>query len=41
MPKLSPVSYKELVNFFIEKKKLSARELKEIIELIEQKKDIH
>ena len=34
-------SYKELVNFFIEKKKLSARELKEIIELIEQKKDIH
>jgi len=29
-------SYKELVNFFVEQKKLSARELKEIIELIEK-----
>lgn len=29
-------SYKELVNFFIEQKKLSARELKEIINLIEK-----
>ncbi len=29
-------SYKELVNFFVEEKKLSARELKEIIELIEK-----
>jgi predicted transcriptional regulator len=29
-------SYKELVNFFIEEKKLSARELKEIIDLIER-----
>jgi BlaI family penicillinase repressor len=29
-------SYKELVNFFIEEKKLSAKELKEIIELIEK-----
>jgi BlaI family transcriptional regulator, penicillinase repressor len=28
-------SYKELVNFFIEQKKLSAKELKEIIDLIE------
>jgi BlaI family transcriptional regulator, penicillinase repressor len=33
-------SYKELVNFFVEKKKLSARELKEIIDMIEKKKDI-
>lgn len=32
-------SYKELVNFFIEEKKLSARELKELIDLIEGKKD--
>ncbi|MEO5564205.1 MAG: BlaI/MecI/CopY family transcriptional regulator [Chitinophagaceae bacterium] len=30
-------SYKELVNFFIEQKKLSAKELKEIIDLIEKK----
>ena len=29
-------SYKELVNFFIEEKKLSPKELKEIIELIEK-----
>ncbi len=29
-------SYKELVNFFVEQKKLSARELKEIISLIEK-----
>ena len=29
-------SYKELVNFFVEEKKLSARELKEIIALIER-----
>ncbi|MBC7949764.1 MAG: BlaI/MecI/CopY family transcriptional regulator [Chitinophagaceae bacterium] len=28
-------SYKELVNFFVEQKKLSAKELKEIINLIE------
>ena len=28
-------SYKELVNFFVEQKKLSARELKEIITMIE------
>ncbi len=28
-------SYKELVNFFVDQKKLSARELKEIIALIE------
>ena len=31
-------SYKELVNFFVEQKKLSAKELKEIIDLIEGKK---
>ena len=31
-------SYKELVNFFVEQKKLSPRELKEIINLIENKK---
>lgn len=31
-------SYKDLVNFFVEQKKLSAKELKEIIDLIEQKK---
>jgi len=31
-------SYKELVNFFIAQKKLSAKELKEIIDLIEGKK---
>jgi predicted transcriptional regulator len=30
-------SYKELVNFFVEQKKLSAKELKEIINLIEGK----
>lgn len=29
-------SYKELVNFFIEQKKLSAKELKEIINMIEK-----
>src|ERR1700759_3978599 len=29
-------SYKQLVNFFIEEKKLSAKELKEIIDLIEK-----
>jgi len=29
-------SYKELVNFFVEEKKLSAKELREIIELIEK-----
>lgn len=31
-------SYKELVNFFIAQKKLSPKELKEIIDLIEKKK---
>ena len=31
-------SYKELVNFFIQQKKLSPRELKELIDLIEGKK---
>lgn len=31
-------SYKELVNFFVEQKKLSARELKEIISMIEKEK---
>jgi len=31
-------SYKELVNFFIDQKKLSPKELKEIINLIEAKK---
>ena len=31
-------SYKELVNFFVEQKKLSARELKEIIDMIEGRK---
>jgi BlaI family transcriptional regulator, penicillinase repressor len=31
-------SYKKMVNFFVEQKKLSARELKEIIDLIENKK---
>ena len=31
-------SYKELVSFFVEQKKLSAKELKEIIDLIETKK---
>ena len=31
-------SYKELVNFFVEQKKLSAKELKEIITMIEGKK---
>ena len=30
-------SYKELVNFFIEQKKLSPKELKELIDLIERK----
>ena|SRR5688500_4858248 len=29
-------SYKELVNFFVEQKKLSAKELREIITMIEQ-----
>ena len=29
-------SYKELVNFFVEEKKLGAKELKEIIDLIER-----
>ncbi len=32
-------SYKELVNFFVEQKKLSARELKEIVEMIEKRND--
>lgn len=31
-------SYKELVNFFVEQKKLSAKELKEILEMIEKGK---
>ena len=31
-------SYKELVNFFVEQKKLSPKELKEIIDLIEKGK---
>lgn len=31
-------SYKELVNFFVEQKKLSAKELKEIIDMIEKSK---
>jgi len=31
-------SYKELVNFFVEQKKLSAKELKEIIQMIEKGK---
>ena len=31
-------SYKEMVNFFVEQKKLSPKELKEIIELIEGRK---
>ncbi|MBL0155342.1 MAG: BlaI/MecI/CopY family transcriptional regulator [Chitinophagaceae bacterium] len=30
-------SYKELVNFFVEQKKLSAEELREIIQMIERK----
>ena len=30
-------SYKELVNFFVEQKKLSAEELREIIQMIEKK----
>jgi len=30
-------SYKEMVNFFVEKEKISAEELKEIIHLIEKK----
>ena len=30
-------SYKDLVSFFVEQKKLSAKELKEIIDLIEEK----
>ncbi|MBX3239991.1 MAG: BlaI/MecI/CopY family transcriptional regulator [Chitinophagaceae bacterium] len=29
-------SYKELVNFFVDQKKLSARELKEIVKMIEK-----
>lgn len=32
-------SYKELVNFFVEQKKLSAKELKEILALIEKGRD--
>lgn len=32
-------SYKELVNFFVEQKKLSAKELKEILDLIEKGKE--
>ena len=31
-------SYKEMVNFFVEQKKLSAKELKEIIDMIESRK---
>ena len=31
-------SYKELVNFFVEQKKLSPKELKEIVEMIEGRK---
>jgi hypothetical protein len=31
-------SYKELVNFFIQQKKLSPKELKDIIDLIDGKK---
>ncbi len=31
-------SYKELVNFFVEQKKLSAKELKEILDMIEKGK---
>ena len=31
-------SYKDLVNFFVEQKKLSAKELRELIEMIEGKK---
>ncbi|MBC7849402.1 MAG: BlaI/MecI/CopY family transcriptional regulator [Chitinophagaceae bacterium] len=31
-------SYKQLVNFFVEQKKLSPKELKEIIEMIEREK---
>ena len=31
-------SYTDLVNFFVKQKKMSAKELKEIIELIEKKK---
>ncbi len=31
-------SYKELVNFFVEQKKVSPKELKEIIEMIEKEK---
>ena len=31
-------SYKELVNFFVQQKKLSTKELKEIIQLIEKNK---
>jgi len=30
-------SYKDLVNFFVEQKKLSAKELKDIIDMIEKK----
>ena len=32
-------SYKELVNFFVDQKKLGARELKEIIDLIEGRRE--
>jgi predicted transcriptional regulator len=31
-------SYKDLVNFFVEQKKLTAKELKDLIEMIENKK---
>jgi predicted transcriptional regulator len=31
-------SYKELVNFFVEQKKLSPKELKDILAMIEEKK---
>jgi BlaI family penicillinase repressor len=34
-------SYKELVNFFVEQKKLSPKELKEIIDMIESGKNSH
>ena len=33
-------SYKELVNFFVEQKKLSPKELKEIIEMIENPQEL-
>jgi predicted transcriptional regulator len=34
-------SYKELVNFFVEQKKLSAKELKEIITMIEKENTVN